>query len=86
MSKVRLAREARAELHEAARRYGEQRPELRIEFLATIDETMERMVRLAKHLGSPPGGSRDTGVAALLDRPEFPLELRDLEARRQRHS
>ena len=28
MSKpVRLAREARAELHEAARRYGEQRPE-----------------------------------------------------------
>jgi hypothetical protein len=37
MSKpVRLAREARAELHEAARRYGEQRPELRVEFLAVI--------------------------------------------------
>ena len=56
MSKpVRLAREARAELHEAARRYGEQRPELRIEFLAAVDEAMERMVGLAKHLGSPPG-------------------------------
>lgn len=45
MSKpVRLAREARAELHEAARRYGEERPELRIEFLAAVDEAMERMV------------------------------------------
>jgi hypothetical protein len=63
MSKpIRLVREARAELHEAARRYGEQRPELRIEFLAAVDETMERMVRLAKHLGSrrasiPPSAS-----------------------------
>jgi len=35
---VRLAREAREELHEAARRYGEVRPELRAEFLAAIDE------------------------------------------------
>jgi hypothetical protein len=41
MSKpVRLAREARAELHEAARRCGEQRPELRIELLAAVDESM----------------------------------------------
>jgi len=48
MSKpARLAREARAELHEAARRHGEQRPELRLEFLAAVDEAMERMVRLA---------------------------------------
>src|SRR3954471_14607287 len=56
MSKpVRLAREARAELHEAARRYGEQRPELRIEFLTAVNETMEHMVWLAKHLGGPAG-------------------------------
>jgi hypothetical protein len=56
MSKpVRLAREARAGLHEAARRYGEQRSELRIEFLAAVDDALERMVRLAKHLGCPHG-------------------------------
>ena len=43
MSKpVRLAREARDELHEAARWYADQRSELRVEFLAEIDEAMER--------------------------------------------
>ena len=52
---VRLAREARDEMHEAARRYASQRAELRVEFLAAIDEAMERLVRLASHLGSPPG-------------------------------
>jgi hypothetical protein len=63
MSKpVRLAREARAELHEAARRYGEQHPELRIEFLAAVDEAMERLVRLAKHLGPPPGIDPTLGI------------------------
>lgn len=73
MSKpVRLAREARAELHEAARRYGEQRPELRIEFLAVIDETMERMVRLAKHLGSPPGIDPTLGIKRVFVK-RFPL-------------
>jgi serine/threonine protein kinase HipA of HipAB toxin-antitoxin module len=63
MSKpVRLAREARAELHEAARRYSEQRPDLRIEFLAAVDEAMERLVRLAKHLSSPPGIDPTLGI------------------------
>jgi hypothetical protein len=52
---VRLAREAREELHEAARRYGEVRPELRAEFLLAIDKAMQRLVRMARHLGSPPG-------------------------------
>jgi hypothetical protein len=70
MSKpVRLAREARAELHEAARRYGEQRPELRLEFLAAVDETMERLVRLAKHLGS---ASCDHAGAAVPERRRLP--------------
>ena len=59
---VRLAREARDELHEAARRYGEVRPELRAEFLAAIDEAMTRLVRMARHLGSPPGIDAALGV------------------------
>jgi len=67
MSKpVRFAREARAELHEAARRYGEQRSGLRIEFLAAVDEAMEHLVRLAKHLGSPPGIDPILGIKARL--------------------
>ena len=59
---VRLAREARDELHEAARRYGEVRPELRAEFLAAVDEAMTRLVRMARHLGSPPGIDPALGV------------------------
>jgi len=59
---VRLAREARDELHEAARRYGEVRPELRTDFLAAIDEAMVRLVRMARHLGSPPGIDPALGV------------------------
>ena len=39
---VRLAREAREEVIEAARRYGEERPELRVEFLGGVDEVLER--------------------------------------------
>lgn len=57
-----MPREARAEPHEAARRYGEQCPKLRIEFLAAVDEAMERMVRLAKYLGSPPGIDPTLGI------------------------
>jgi hypothetical protein len=61
---VRLAREARDELHAAARYYGEVRPELRTDFLAAIDEAMERLVRMARHLGSPPGIDRHSASAA----------------------
>jgi hypothetical protein len=79
MSKpVRLAREARAELHEAARRYGEQRPELRIEFLAAVDEAMERMVRLAKHLGSPPGIDPTLGIKRVFVK-RFPFSVYFIE-------
>ncbi len=39
---VRLAREAREELLEAERRYGDERPKLRIAFLAAIDEACDR--------------------------------------------
>ena len=59
---VRLAREARDELHDAARRYGEVRPELREEFLDAIDEALTRLVRMARHLGSPPGADPSLGV------------------------
>jgi len=60
---VRLAREARDELHNAARRYGEVRPELRAEFLAAIDEALARLVRMARHLGSPAARHRRSARA-----------------------
>ena len=59
---VRLAREARDELHDAARRYGEVRPELREEFLDAIDEALTRLVRMARHLSSPPGADPSLGI------------------------
>jgi toxin ParE1/3/4 len=63
MSKpVRFAREARAEVQEAARWYGRQRPELRAEFLEAVDEVLERLVRLSRHLGAPPGIDPVLGV------------------------
>ena len=71
---VRLAHEARAELHEAARRYGDQRPELRIEFLAAVDEVLERLVRLAKHLGAPPGVDPALGVKRVFMK-RFPFSV-----------
>jgi plasmid stabilization system protein ParE len=71
---VRLSREAREELHEAARRYGEVRPELRTEFLAAIDEAMVRLVRMARHLGSPPGIDPALGVRRVFVE-RFPFSL-----------
>jgi len=71
---VQLARKARAELHEAARRYGEQRPELRIEFLAAVDEAMERLVWLARHLGSPPSIDPALGVKRIFVK-RFPFSV-----------
>jgi len=59
---VRRAREAREEVLEAARRYEEERPELRVEFLVAVDEALERLVRLAPHLGAPPGIDPAHGV------------------------
>lgn len=71
---MRLAREARDELHEAARRYGEVRPELRAEFLAAIDEGMERLARMARHLGSPPGIDATLGIRRVFVQ-RFPFSL-----------
>jgi toxin ParE1/3/4 len=79
MSKpVRFAREARQEVHEAARWYGQQRPELRAEFLAAVDEVIERLVRLARHLGAPPGIDPSLGVKRVfMDR--FPYSVYFIE-------
>lgn len=62
MKPVRFSRQARDEVIEAARRYGEQRPELRAEFLVAVDEAVARVERYAPHLGSPPGIDPSLGV------------------------
>jgi toxin ParE1/3/4 len=49
-----FAPQAQEEVNAAARRYGEERPELRVEFHAAIRDALDRMVRLSRHLGTPP--------------------------------
>lgn len=71
---VRLAREARDELHEAARWYAAQRPELRTEFLAAIDDAIDRLVRTASHLSSAPGIDPSLGVKRVFVK-RFPFSL-----------
>jgi toxin ParE1/3/4 len=79
MSKpVRLSRQAREEVLEAARRYGEQRAELRIEFLAAVDEALERVLRYAAHLGPPPGIDPALGVKRVFMK-RFPYSLYFIE-------
>jgi toxin ParE1/3/4 len=79
MSKpVRFARQARAELHEAADRYAGQRPELRVDFLAAIDEAIARMIRLAPHLGSPPGIEPTLGIKRIFVK-RFPFSIYFIE-------
>lgn len=75
---VRLAREARDELQAAARWYADQRPELRLEFLAAIDEALERLVRLAPHLGAAPGIDPALGVRRVFVT-RFPYSLYFIE-------
>ena len=75
---VRIGREAREELLEAARRYGEERPELRLDFLVAIDEAMERLVRVAPHLGSPPGIDSTLGVKRVFVK-RFPFSVYFIE-------
>jgi toxin ParE1/3/4 len=63
MSKpVRLSRQAREEMVEAARRYGAERAELRAAFLDAVDDALARVVRHAHRLGSPPGIDPSLGV------------------------
>ena len=79
MSKpVRFAREARQEVREAAEWYGRQRTELRAEFLDAVDESIERLVRLAPHLGAPPGLDRTFGVKRVFMK-RFPYSVYFIE-------
>ena len=79
MSKpVRFAREARQEVREAAQWYGRQRAELRGEFLEAVDEVVERLVRLARHLGTPPGIDPNLGVKRVFMK-RFPYSVYFIE-------
>lgn len=79
MSKaVRLSRQARDEVLEAARRYAEQRAELRADFLAAVDEALGRVVRYAPHLGSPPGVDPALGVKRVFMK-RFPYSVYFIE-------
>ncbi len=71
---VRFSQQAREEVLEAAQRYGVQRPELRTEFLAAVDETIDRLVRYAPHLGSPPGFDASLGVKRVFVK-RFPFSI-----------
>jgi plasmid stabilization system protein ParE len=57
-----FAPQARAEVNVAARRYGEERPELRVEFHVAVKEALDRMVRLSRHLGTPPLVAAGLGI------------------------
>jgi plasmid stabilization system protein ParE len=79
MSKpVRVAREARQEVREAAEWYGRQRAELRAEFLEAVDEVIERLVRMARHLGAPPGIDPSLGVKRVFMK-RFPYSVYFIE-------
>lgn len=71
---VRFSQQAREEVLEAARRYGSQRLELRTEFLAALDEGIERLVRYAPHLGAPPGIDPALGVKRVFMK-RFPFSI-----------
>lgn len=75
---VRIARQAREEVLEGARRYGERRPELRADFLAAVDDALERVVRYAPHLGTPPGIDPTLGVKRVFMK-QFPYSVYFIE-------
>ncbi len=75
MSKpIRFSREARQELLEAARWYERQRRDLRREFLAAVDETLERVTRLGPHISPVPGVDPRSGVKRVFMR-RFPYAV-----------
>jgi plasmid stabilization system protein ParE len=79
MSKlVRFARQAREEVLAAVRRYGQEQPELRVQFLTALDEAIERAVRYEPHLGSPPGMEPALGVKRVFMR-RFPYSVYFIE-------
>jgi hypothetical protein len=62
----------------AARRYGKERAELRADFLRAVDEALERLVRLAPFLGSPPGVDPALGVKRVFMK-RFPYSVYYIE-------
>jgi toxin ParE1/3/4 len=62
---VRFAREARDEILEAGRWYERQRHGLRAEFLASVDEAIERLARTGTRLELMPGIDVALGVRRL---------------------
>ena len=52
---IRFAREARAEALAAGRWYDSQRRGLQAEFLASLDEALDRVLVLGRHVSSVPG-------------------------------
>ena len=71
---VGFSRQAREEVLEASHRYGAQRPELRIDFLAAVDEAIDRLVRYAPHIGTPPGIDGSLGVKRIFMK-RFPFSV-----------
>ena len=71
---VRFSRQAREEVIEAARHYGEQRAELRSEFLDSMDDTIARVVRYAPHIGGAPGIDATLGVKRIFMK-RFPYSV-----------
>jgi toxin ParE1/3/4 len=65
-------------MQEAARRYGQVHARLRAEFLEAVDEVVERLVRLARHLGAPPGIDPGLGVKRVFMK-RFPYSVYFIE-------
>ncbi len=75
MSKpIRFAREARAEVLEAARWYESQRRGLRAEFLASLDEAVERITRVGAALAVIPSSDPAAPIRRIEFR-RFPYSL-----------
>ena len=60
---IRFAREARAEAL-TGRWYDSQRRGLQAEFLASLDEALDRVLVLGRHVGSVPGVNPSLGYDA----------------------
>jgi hypothetical protein len=79
---ISFAPQARDEVNAAARRYGEERPELRVEFHAAIREALDRMVRLSSHLGTPPLVPPGLGIKRVfVERFPFSVYFQELPTR-----
>ncbi len=73
-----FAHQARAEANAAAQRYGAERAELKVEFHAAIEEALARMVRLSRHLGTPPHVEPALGIKRVFVE-RFPFSVFFLE-------